>query len=347
MASGQWATIVDVANVTGPDGRMMLVAEMLSQCNEFLEDLTWVEANSFDGHSFAFRTSIPAGFFRQYNQGTPYGKATSAKARVGLAMLTDYSQIDKALARHSGDSEGFRENQDVAFLEGMGQTVVQTFFYGNSVANPTQWSGLSTFYNSLDASVQNSANVINGGGTGSSNTSLWLVGHSQTSIFGLFPRGSQAGLITVDHGDTQRGYDNVGNPFEAYTTYFEQEAGLCPQDWRYGVRLCNLDTTSAGLAGPNAPDLFVLMDQMVREFPKFSKLTSGVTKTDAPTDPTTGVRGMFYANRTLHHWMSVQAMRNRNVLLTLNDYDGRVVDTYRGIGIKNVDQLSNAEAAVT
>jgi hypothetical protein len=44
--------------------------------------------------------------------------------------------------------------------------------------------------------------------------------------------------------------------------------------------------------------------------------------------------------------MNVQAIRNRNVLLSMNDYDGRVVDSYRGIPIKIVDQIVNTESRV-
>lgn len=348
MATGAWPTMLDVANRMDPQGNLPDIAEMLSQCNEMTEDLPMVQANEHTGHEFVYRTSIPAGSWFGYNQGVPYGKSTTAKARVGIGMLRDYSQVDRTLAEHTGDAEGFRESEDVAFLEGMSQTIAETFIYGNTTATPAEFMGFAPFYNTLNLNnAQNAANVINGGGTGSSNTSLWLIGWGSDTIFGLFPRGSRAGLYMEDKGTVVPGFDAVGNRFEAYTAMFEQQTGLCPKDWRYASRLCNLDVTAAGLAGPNAPDLFALMDQMLLQFPKLSKITSGITKTDAPRDGNVGVRAVWYANRTLRHWMNVQSMRNRNVLLRLEDYDGQVVETYRGLPIKNVDQILNTEGPVS
>jgi hypothetical protein len=339
--------MVDVANRLDPEGNIPTIAELLSQSNELTDDLPLVEANERTGHEFIFRTSIPTGSWVSYYQGTPYGKSTTAKSRVGIGTLRDYSQVDRLLAEDSGDPEKFRMSEDVAFLEGMSQTITETYIYGNTVTLPTQFMGLAPFYNTVSLNTaQNAANVIDAGGTGSSNTSLWLIGWSPETIFGIFPRQSRAGLFSEDKGTVTPGFDSVGNRFEAYTILFEQRAGLCPKDWRYGVRLANIDVTSAGLAGPNAPDLFAFMDQMLLLFPKLTKTTSGITKTDAPMDPAQGVRTVFYCDRTLRHFMNVQAIRNRNVLLSMNDYDGRVVDSYRGIPIKTVDQIVNTESRV-
>lgn len=345
MATGSWPTLLDVANRSMPDGNIPLMAEMLSQCNELLEDAPYVEANEMGGHVFTYRTSIPAGTWRQYNQGVPYSKSTSAKSRVGLGMLEDYSQVDRALARHSGDVEKFRESEDVAFLEGMSQTVVQTLIYGNTKANPSQFMGFAPFYNTVSTgNADNAANVFNGGGTASNNSSLWLIGWNPETMSLLFPRGSMAGLEMEDKGDTVPAYDSFGNRFEAYTSWFHQEVGLMPKDWRYAARLANLDVTAAGLAGPNAYDIFVGMDQMLLAFPKIDATTSGITKTDAPTEAS--VRAVFYANRTIRHFMFVQSVRNRNVLLGINDYAGKPVEGYRGVPIKTVDQLLNTESQV-
>src|SRR5271157_5139171 len=117
MATGQWPTIVDVSSRLDPEGNVPTIAEMLSQCNDYQDDAPYVEANERTGHEFVFRTSIPAGSWRGYNQGVPYGKSTTAKGRVSMGMLEDYSQVDRALAEHSGDREKFRESEDVAFLE--------------------------------------------------------------------------------------------------------------------------------------------------------------------------------------------------------------------------------------
>lgn len=348
MATGQWPTLADLTSRVDAGGKMPLIAEMLSQSIAISEDMPYKEASEIGGHEFVFRTSIPAGSWRQINAGVPYSKSTTAKSRVGLGSLEDYSQVDRLLAEMSGDIEAFREGEDVAFLEGMGQTIEQTTWYGNTAATPAEFMGLSAFYNTLTASTaQNAANVIGGGGTGSSNASIWLICWGMRTIYGLYPRGSKAGLAMEDKGDTVPGYDSLGNRFEAYTSWFRQMVGLCPEDWRYGARIANIDVTNAGLAGPNALDLFATMAQMMMLPPHLSKATSNITKTDAPDEPAPGIRPIIYCNRTVRHWMDVQAMRDRNVLLRLTDYAGMPCDTYRGLPIKISDQLLTTEATVS
>ena len=323
------------------------IAEMLSQCNEIYEDMPLIEANEIGGHEFVFRTSIPAGSWRQYYQGVGYSKSTTAKSRVSFGTLEDYSQVDRMLAEDSGNPQRFRENEDVAFLEGMSQTIAQTVVYGNTVFNPAQFMGLSSFYNTVSTSTAaNAANVIDAGGTGSSNTSLWLVLWGERTIYGIYPRGSKAGLAMEDKGDTVPGFDSYGNRYEAYTTWFRQQIGVVPEDWRNAVRIANIDVTSAGLAGTSPPDIFALMAKAAYLPPAAGRRLSGITKTDAPNNPSPNVKPVWYANRTTRHWMDVQAIRDKNVLLAMTDYAGVVTDTWRGIPVRLVDQIINAEAQV-
>lgn len=337
--------MLDLTTRTDPQGKQAYIAEMLSQANYLYDDLPWIEGNEIGGHEFVFRTSIPAGAWRQYYMGVPYSKSTTAKARVGVGSLEDYSQVDRMLAEDSGDIDRFREQEDVAFLEGMGQTMAQTFFYGNTVATPAEFMGFAPFYNTI-ANAQNGANIINGGGTASNNTSIWLISWGERTIFAVYPRGSKAGLAMEDKGDTVPGFDSNGNRFEAYTSWFRQQAGLCPMDWRYAVRIANIDVTSAGLAGPNAPDLFALMAQSMYLIPTLGRGQTNITRTDAPDEPSPGTRPVFYTNRTGLHWMHIQGMRDRNVLLRVDDYAGRPTDNYLGIPVKCVDQLLTTEAQV-
>ncbi len=346
MATGSWPTLADLTSRMDGAGKQAYIAEMLSQSIVTAEDMPMVEANEVGGHEFVFRTSIPAGSWRQYNMGVPYSKSTTAKARVGLGSLEDYSQVDRMLAEDSGDVDEFRKNEDVAFLEGMGQTMEQTVWYGNTVSNPAEFMGLAPFYNTVNtSSAQNAANVIDGDGTGSDNASIWLICWGTRTIFGLYPRGSKAGLVSEDKADTVPGFDALGNRFEAYTTWFRQQMGLCPQDWRFAARIANIDVTSAGLAGPSPLDIFATIRQMLLLPPYLGK-PSNIHKTDAPNDPAPGMRPVIYCNRTIRHWMDVQAMRDRNVLLRIEDYAGQPVDGINGIPVKVSDQLLITEDRV-
>ena len=327
--------------------KQMYIAEQLSQCNDIWGDLPMVQANGVGFHEFAYRTSIPTGIWRQVNTGVPYGKSTTAKGMVGMGSLEGYSQIDRLLLEDSGDINEARRTEDVAFLEGMSQTMVQTLFYGNTAVTPAEFMGLAPFYNTVNtATASNAVNVIDCGGTGSSNASMWLLCFGERTLYALYPRGSKAGLVSEDKADTVPGFDAVGNRFEAYTTYFRQQMAFAPQDYRYGVRLANIDTTTAGLAGPNAIDIFAYLAQALMIPPTLTKMASGITMSDAPGDPSPGLRPVIYVNRTVRHWMDVQGMRDRNVLLTVNDAAGKPQDMVRGIPVRICDQLLNTESRV-
>lgn len=320
---------------------------MLSQKLSIYKSFPFVKANERTGHMFVFRTSIPTGSWRMYNTGVPSSKSTTAKDRVSLGMLEDYSVVDRALAEHTGSVEKFRRSEDVAFLEGMGQTIEQTMIYGNTASNPAAFQGLSTFYNTIStANSQNASNVLNGGGSGASNTSLWMLGLGPETIFCVYPDGSHAGLDFEDKSDVRAAYDSLGNQYEAYTGWFRQQIGLVPKDWRFGARIANVDVTTAGLAGPNALDIFAALAEVQFFFPSLTADTSGITDTDDPEgDP--GIQTKIFTNRTFMHWAQIQAMRNRNVLLSPNEYAGVPVHTWRGIPWMISDQLLNTESALT
>lgn len=349
MATGAPLTLVDLARRTDPSGDAADVAELLSQANEIYDDLIWKEGLTNTGHIYTVRTSIPTGWWRYIGQGVPMAKSTTAQGRINCGMLEGQSTVDRALLEMAGDQNKFRYEEDNAFLEGMSQTVAQTFFYGNNIANPAQFTGLSAFYNTLStATAANAANVFSGGGSGGNNASIWLVGWSPRSIYGVFPKGSAAGL-SMEPLDIPLSYDNLGNPFRAAITWFRQKAGLCVEDWRWGVRYCNLDVTSAagGLGGTTPPDLYATMCQMILRMPKMARGVSGITETDAKSESGMVVRPAMYANRTIRGFLDIQAIRDKNVLIGPKDYAGNPVDSIRGIPMRVNDVLISSEAAVS
>jgi hypothetical protein len=348
MATGAPFTIIDLARRTDPTGDAADVAELLSQANEIYDDIVWKEGNTNTGHVYTVRTSIPPGWWRYIGQGVPTSKSTTAQGRINCGMLEDQFTLDRKILEMAEDQNTFRYEEDNAHLEGMSQTIAKTFFYGNATSNPAQFTGLSAFYNTVStATAYNAANVFDGGGTGSNNTSLWIVGWSPRSIYGVFPKGSAAGLKLEPLDFTQLAYDSLGNPYRAAVTWFKQEAGLCVEDWRWGTRLCNLDVTGAGLGGATPYDIFATLSKMVLRLPKAGRKISNVTETDAKSEMGMVVRPAIYANRTLRGFMDIQAIRDKNVLITPENPAGYPTETYRGVPIRIMDQLSNSETRLT
>jgi hypothetical protein len=348
MATGAQLTLVDLARRTDPNGDTADVAELLSMSDEIYDDLVWKEGNTNTGHVYTVRSSLPQGWWRFIGQGVPMMKSTTAQGRINCGMLEGNSTIDRHLVEMNDNPKRFRYEEDNAFLEGMSQTISRTFMYGNAPANPSQFTGLSAFYNTVNPAVAaNAANVFDGGGLASNNASIWGIGWSPRSIYGVFPKGSKAGLNMDPLDEVALAYDNLGNPYRAYVTWFKQMAGLCVEDWRWGWRICNLDVTNAGLAGPNAYDIFAGITKAVLRLPKMARSQSGITETDARSEMGMVVRPAIYGNRTVRGFMDIQAIRDRNVLLGPNDYAGAPVTSFRGIPIRIMDVLTSSEAQVT
>jgi hypothetical protein len=342
-----YPNLVDWARRADPDGSIAIVAELLSQCNEVMKDMIWQEGNLPLGHKVTVRSGLPQGTWRSANTGVAASKSMTSQFQFSIGQLQAYSVVDKTLANLNGNVAKFRYSEDMAHIEGLSQQVASALFYSNEATNPTQFTGLGPIYNTVNTSTaKNAANVLDAGGTVSANLSIWLVGWGDNTTFGIFPKGSQAGLIYEDKGDIAPQYDSNGNRFEAYTSLFQFNIGLCVKDWRYNVRIANVDTTTAGLQGTTPPDLFQLMSRAVVRLPTASRRLSGITESDAPDDPVPGIMPAWYVNRTGREFMDIQAIRDRNVLLSSKDYAGDPIVVFRDAPIRVVDALTNSETRV-
>ena len=219
----------------------------------------------------------------------------------------------------------------------MNQEVVSTLFYGNETTEPEAFTGLAPRFNSTTA--ENGDNIIDAGGTGSDNASIWLVVWGPNTCHGIIPKGSAAGLQVNDKGqvtlEDASGGSNTGR-MEAYRTHYRWDVGLTVRDWRYIVRIANIDkslltrvyTSGTFSTGAHIPDL---MFQAMRLVPN---LASG--------------RPAFYASRDIATWISRQSAAGvQNSTLTMENVGGKLVESFNGIPIRRVDALSADEAQVT
>lgn len=323
-------TLVDQAKRTDPDGRIAAIAEILSQSNEILEDCPWVEGNLATGHRTTVRTGLPAVAWRKLNAGVQPSKSTTVQVDEAAGMLEAFGVVDKDLAELNGNTGEFRLSENVAFLEAMNQEQAQTMFYGDTAVNPERFLGLSARYGTVNVNnAQNADNVIDAGGTGSTNTSIWLIGWSPNTIHGIYPKGTQAGLVHEDLGlDTIT--DAAGGRYRAYMDRYQWKCGLALRDWRYAVRIANVDVPALTRNAASGADL---IDLMTRALERIQSLN--------------GVTPVFYANRTVRSFLRRQTV-NRVASSTLQ-YDmvaGKPALRLAEVPIKRVDAILTTEARV-
>ena len=157
-------TLLDHVKRHAPDGSIAPIAEVLAQTNPMIEDMPMMECNNGTAHKVVIRTGLPEVYFRNLNERVPSSKSTTAQVTGATGMLEARSQCDVKLAEMNGDVSSFRASEAIPFMESMGQTAAETFFYGNSATNPERFNGLSVRYSDLAAA--NGKNIIDAKGTG-------------------------------------------------------------------------------------------------------------------------------------------------------------------------------------
>lgn len=332
---GTLKNLIDRFKTIDPDGSEAVIAELLSQKNRLIDEMLFKEGNLPTGERVSVRTGLPTSYWRMVNSGVPNSKATSAQVDEQCGQVTARSQADATLARLNGSLADFRMGESKAFIESMGQEVADTMFYG-SAANPEEFVGLSSRYNSLSAG--NAENILSAGGTGSDLSSVWLLGLSEDTIYGVFPKGMQAGLVHEDLG-LQDAFDGT-NRFRAYMDYYEWNVGLVVKDWRYGVRIANIESADlAGLSGTqeltDATFLPKLMSRAYDRLPSYD-----------------GIKPVFCMNRTIASLLKVAAMEKSSSAVTIEEgltQFGQKITQMKFLGVPVLinDALVNTESQVS
>jgi hypothetical protein len=335
-------TYADWAKRLDDDYRTATIIELLSQTNEIMDDMLLVEGNLPTGHKTTVRTGLPSATWRLLNYGVPNAKSTTAQIVDSCGNLETYAVIDKDIADLNGNTAEFRLSEVRGFLEGMTQQMASTVVYGNVGVNPERFHGLAPRYNSVNtATAQTAANVIDMGGTASTNTSMWIVVWGADTCHGIFPRGKITGLQHRDMGEWPV-QDSNNNTYQAYRDHFKWELGLTVRDWRYVVRLANIDVTL--LNSVNAANILNGLVRGLRRLPTSSARASAVQSSDAPSVRDSMGRVVIYCNRVVSTYLDLQAMNKTNVLLQMREFEGHVVTTFRGIPVRTVDAILNTEA---
>jgi len=311
-------TLADVAKRTDPNGKIDTIVELLAESNEVLTDMTSLEGNLPTGHRTTVRTGLP--------------EPTWQKITDNCGMLEAFVEVDKALADLNGNTTAFRLSEDRAHLEGINQTMASTLFYGNEGTQPAAFTGLAPRYNSLTA--ENKDAIINAGGTGADNTSIWLIVWDANTVHAIYPKGSNGGLHMKDHGEvTIENVDGTGGRMIAYRTHYRWDLGLTVRDWRYAVRICNIPLSQ--LSG-NTSAVMDTQKALVRRMVEASERIPALGKG----------RAAWYVNRHVREALRLGILEKIAGNLSWETVEGKRVMTFDDIPVRRTDALLNTEARV-
>lgn len=325
-----YLTLRDYAQREKPGGGIDEIIEVLATSNPILADANVIEGNLPTGHRSTQRATDPSGTWRLLNYGVAAEKSTTVQVTDTCGILEAYSKLDVDVASLNGDEAAFRASEDNAFITGLNDTVATAIFYGNQGTDPEKMHGLAPRYNSTSGDY--SGQVVNGNGSGSDNTSVWLVTWGPQTCSLIYPKGSKAGLQSEDMGK-QLVTDSNNLMYTAWVTKFQWKIGLMLKDYRYVIRICNIDNSDLTADAASGADLMSLMTDAYYARPTVD--LGNMAKT------------FFYCNKTVAKFLHKQAQNKSNVNLTLDMPGGKPIVSFLDAPIRVCDNITYAEATVS
>jgi hypothetical protein len=329
-----YSTLLDYAKREKPGGGIDEIIEVLAASNPIIADANVMEGNLVTGHRTTQRTTQPTGGWRLLNGGIVPEKSTTKQITDLCGILEAYSKLDVDVAGLNGDAAAFRASEDNAFITGMNSTAATAIFYGNQGTDPEQIQGFAPRYNST--SGEYSSQIIDGGAASDQTdcTSIWVVTWGPQTCSLIYPKGSKAGLTSEDLGKqlvTDAG-GTTGNQYLAYVTRFQWKLGLCIRDYRYVIRIANIDYSALTADATAGADLLDKLTDAYYARPTVDLGNMASTK--------------IYCNKTIAKFLHKQAQNKANVNLTLDTAAGKPMVSFLDAPVRVCDNLTNAEAHV-
>lgn len=304
------------------------IIEMMTDTNEMLKDAMAMQCNDGTSHITTIRTGLPSAVFRTLYGYVPTSKSTTEQVKDVTGMLETYSIVDADLVDKSENPKAFRLTEARAFIEAMNQKLTETIIYGSIKENAAAFDGLAVRYSKKSNDEKKIGfNIIDAGGTGNNNTSVWFVtwGDLHTSL--LYPQGSTAGIQHKDDGVLTE-TSSSGGKRKVYQDHYKMDAGITVRDWRSTCRVANIDVNA--LSGAGAPDIEALLNQAYYKIRRFAK--TGHT--------------CIYCNTTVLMYFEAQLRSKNNVNFTIKEYLDHDTLHYKNIPIRECEQILCNEAAV-
>jgi hypothetical protein len=326
-------TLADVYKQTDENKDIADIIEILHQRLDLLEDAPAMECNMGARHLTTVRNGLPTPTWRKLYQGVQPGKGTTTQVTDTTGMMESWSETDAKLLRLSKNPGKLRMNDARAHLEGMAQECAEVILYGDIATQPEKFTGMAPRFDTPSAG--NGKQLVNGGGAGGVNTSIWFVTWGENTCHLLYPEGTQAGIRRQDLGEETKEKAD-GSMYRVAREKFEWDVGLSVRDWRGVSRICNIDVselgsdpTASGYAGAD------LIDKMIDAYYLL----------DNPNQPQG--RTAIYTSRRVATFLHKQASNKKNVNLTLETVQGKPMVSFLGHPIRRMDALLETEAAIS
>lgn len=331
VTANKYKDLIDLRQEGAFDSGETSVIQLFSQNNSVLEDAVLQKCNKGGSHVVAVQRSLPGASWIGYNQGVEATSSQTSSFTVGTGMIQSASQVDVNLLKGVNNPAEVRSNEAMAHIESLGQNVASSFFYGNANVNGNQITGVAPMFNSLTNGI-NSTQVIDGGGTTNDNTSVWVLtwGNNKTSL--VYPENSKntMGISREDMGKVQA-FDSNSNTFWVMEDRFMWHGGVAVADYRYVVRIANIDISKLKDGTTNIYKLLVEAGYIHHTMAMGNDMNTAI-----------------YCNRDIMQALDSQATNkgSESLQVTPSEIQGKMITTYRGVKVSRTDALLSTESRV-
>lgn len=327
LVDSSFPNLVNVATRLDPNGQVSEVANVLSKKLALLDDIPWLEGNLPTGHRITQAVNaLPSGGWRKLNAGIAASKGETSQYDETCGILQSESRIDVDVAKLNGNAAAYRASEDKLFIEGLGQQFATALFYESVSTNPERIHGLSPRYPATSGYTSSAytirgTNTAQSGGT-ADNLSVWLINWEPRKVYGIYPKGSQAGLVREDKGEVYVTDPNdSAKQLWAYLTKYQWKCGIAVEDYRYAMRMQwdPSDSTNYGATTKN----------FIADMQKMLNLIYEV-----------GPNARFYMNRTSKNRLDTElAISAQANLLEYVEAGGMRIPAFMGVPIRVTDAL--------
>ncbi len=318
----------EIAKRTDPGGGLVEIFESMNEVNPVFKFIPAVQCNSRYSHRVTRRTSLPSGTWRKFYKGSAKKASTTQTQWFHVGLLEALSEIDEDLIDTSDDPKGTRRQEDIAFVEGMQQQVMDAIISGTETGQPERINGLQQYLNSLTDTM-----VFDGGNSGG--TSIYVVDFSPKTCYMIYPPGvTNRGPLGLSINTNPAGgngkkwvTDSDSNDYLAYCTQFKWWVGFVVRDLLAIGRIANINSTVGGSNTFDENDLIELLN-----YGRFNPRTTYILTC-----------------KEVKAQMQIRAKDKANVnFTTVNALSGEEVVMFGGYApVLRCDSISTSESAVT
>jgi len=308
---------------------------MLAAMNPVLEDALQLPANRGTVNETYTRTGLPSVTWGRLYKGIPASKGTKQLVKDTPGFCNSASEVDTRLVdiyEKADDKASIRADEAIGHIEALSQEVATAFFYHDAAVNPDRPTGMAPRFNSLSA--ENASQIVDAGGTGLDNTSIWMITFDRQAVYMFYPKGFHAGIDRKNKGEIPK-QDAAGDTYFVYREEFSWHFGITVRNWQYVARVCNIDVSDLTNNAATGANIINLMTEMYYRH-KGRRLAMG--------------RTFIYANTTIVKFLDYQARltQGQNLFLTFDKSgpNAKEVLNFRGVAIRETDAILNTEDRV-